>query len=328
MIRWFYGIQKVGRRKNIGVALLLAISVLGLFSMLGMYYVRDSELELRRTQMYIDDIRANIYADAGVQLAMAELQRAWHNDTLVNFSTMNRILEVEIPYYKSFYLGKSGSRIEPSDTYKAKIHIEFFDESGKININCSSAGLLQKVMNVDGETARQIVGRLNQSAPKQKWFYLQEDLINFLPNIQADQVFFENVSTWNAGNPAKPISYLNVNAMSDKVFSAVFNIPLEETTQILSKRPFATVSDLVTAIGRDPATFAIKLDPNISHWQFPLTNKSSSFRVLVKAETSRYIQGRAYNRNYQALEVGIVIIDGEPHLVWKKEVVPDEDKRS
>lgn len=64
------------RRADGGVALIIAISFLGLFSLLGASYVRYMSLELESCNVMIRDERARLYAGAGVRSAISALVAA------------------------------------------------------------------------------------------------------------------------------------------------------------------------------------------------------------------------------------------------------------
>jgi hypothetical protein len=63
-------VREKGQR---GAALVLAISLLALFSFLGTIFVKNMGLHLKEAQIIVDEIRAAHIAAAGVQSAIAEL---------------------------------------------------------------------------------------------------------------------------------------------------------------------------------------------------------------------------------------------------------------
>ncbi len=307
-----------------GVALIIAISLLGVFALLGMYYVRDGEIELKRTSLLLDEMRVREYAKAGVNSALIELEKAWRRDTVDEL--LNKCpLEFTYPYYKQVYRGVENFSVEPSDTLNVQVKVWITDESGKVNLNCSPASVLQRILNITGEEARQVVSNLPNSGANPKnarWYYLLEDLYgkNGVIQTKLDSKVSELVSTWNAGNPEKPIPYLNINKSPAQVLMAVLNINYEETQKIINARPIKTMNDLIAILGKTPASFNVKVDETVPDWQFPFTNKSNSFKITVVAELSRMVSGKKYNHISTSREVGVVFDSGNPVMVWNRSI--------
>ncbi|HOV33062.1 MAG TPA: type II secretion system protein GspK [Candidatus Hydrogenedens sp.] len=322
-------LKKIGDK---GVALLIAISLLGVFALLGIYYVRDSETELQRTVLLLDEMKVKDYAKAGLNLALAELERAWRTDQIQDL--LSRCpLEFDCPYYKQSYGINETLFLGPSDTIQVKIKAKIFDESGKINLNCSPASVLQKILNVDGETARQIVSNLPTSgmnSTNQRWIYLVDELYDrgWLKKEKTNMKALNFVSAWNAGNPENPQSYLNVNIAPPEVLMTLFNANLDDVQKIINARPFKSFNEVISTIGKDPSTFNVKVDGSSSTWQFPFIDRSTSFRVIVTSELSRVISGRNYNKIYASYEAGVVFIDGKPTIVWNKNIPSQKDNEN
>ncbi len=316
------------RISNKGVALIIAISLLGVFALLGMYYVRDSETELRRTTLLLDEIRVREYAKTGIDSALVELEKAWRTDTIQELLDKCPI-EFTHPYYKQVYKGDGTFVLEPSDTVSVKTKVWITDESGKININCSSASILQKILNINGELARKIVSNLPNSgmpSSSNKWFYLAEELYDgFVPGNFNDQIL-NSVSTWNAGNPNNPVPYLNINKASNEVLMALFNINSDEAQKIINARPIKTMGDLVAILEKSPTGFNVRVDDTSSSWQFPFTDRSNSFKIVVVAELNKEVLGKKYNHVFASKEVGVVFIESIPTIVWSRNIPAEKIK--
>ncbi len=319
----YYGIS------NKGVALIIAISLLGVFALLGMYYVRDSETELRRTALLLDEMRVREYAKTGINSALIELEKAWRADAIQELLDKCPI-EFTYPYYKQVYKKDGTFSLEPSDTISVKTKVWITDESGKININCSSASVLQKIFNINGELARKIVSNLPNSgmaSSSSKWIYLAEELYEgIIPGKCNDQIL-NSISTWNAGVPYNPIPYLNINKAPNEVLMALFNINSDEAQKVVNARPLKTMSDLVTILGKSPTGFNVKIDDLSSSWQFPFTDKSNSFKIIVMAELNKEVLGKKYNRVFASREAGIVFIEGIPTIVWSRNIPAEKIKK-
>ncbi len=327
----FIKIQKNSwKPDNKGVALIIAISLLGVFALLGMYYVRDGETEIKRTALLLDEMRVREYAKTGVSSALVELEKAWKSDTTQDLLEKCP-LEFSYPYYKQVHKSDRSLSLEPSDTMDVRVKVWITDESGKINLNCTPASVLQKVLNINGETARRIVSNLPNpgfSSSSGKWFYLVEELYgpNGMIQEKIDKKILNFVSTWNAGNPNTPIPYLNVNKTSVEILMALFNISSEEAQKVIDSRPLKSMNDIVKLLEKSPMGFNVKVDDMSSNWQFPFTDRSNSFKIIVEAELSRVVSGKKYNPVYASKEVGVVFVDGSPVVVWNRSIPAEKIK--
>lgn len=313
-----------------GVALMIAISMLGIFALLGMYYIRDAETELRRTVLLLDEMRVREYAKTGISSALVELEKAWRKDTIQELLDKCP-LEFTYPYYKQEYKGDGTFALVPSDTMSVKVKVWITDESGKINLNCSPASVLQKILNINGEMARRIVSNLpNSGMPSSsgRWFYLLEELYGPSGVIQGEfnEQGMNFVSTWNAGNPNNPIPYLNINKAPVEVLMALFNISSDEAQKIIDARPIKSMNDLITMLGKPTTGYNIKVDDMSLNWQFPFTEKSNSFKIIVIAELTRVTLGKKYNHVFASKETGVVFVENNPMVVWNRSIPAEKIK--
>ncbi len=313
-----------------GVALMIAISLLGVFALLGMYYVRDAETELRRTVLLLDEMRVREYAKTGISSALVELEKAWRMDAVQKLIDRCPI-EFSYPYYKQEYKGNGTFALEPSDTISVNMKVWITDESGKINLNCSPASVLQKILNTNGEIARRIVSSLPNSGVSSstgRWFYLVEELYgeNGVISGKFNEQITNFVSTWNAGNPNNPIPYLNINKAPVEVLMALFNISSDEAQKITNARPIKSLNDLITILEKPTTGYNIKVDDMALNWQFPFTEKSNSFKIVVVAELSRVALGKKYNHVFASKEAGVVFTEGNPMVVWNRSIPTEKIK--
>lgn len=313
-----------------GVALMIAISLLGVFALLGMYYVRDAETELRRTALLLDEMRVREYAKTGISSALVELEKAWRMDAVQELIDRCPI-EFSYPYYKQEYKGNGTFALEPSDTISVNVKVWITDESGKINLNCSPASVLQKILNTNGEIARRIVSSLPNSGVSSstgRWFYLVEELYgeNGVISEEFNEQITNFVSTWNAGNPNNPIPYLNINKAPVEVLMALFNISSDEAQKITNARPIKSLNDLITILEKPTTGYNIKVDDMALNWQFPFTEKSNSFKIVVVAELSRVALGKKYNHVFASKEAGVVFTEGNPMVVWNRSIPTEKIK--
>ena len=306
-------------KSNTGVALIIAVSLLGIFSLLGMYYVRSSEIDLKRVSLLLDDLRVREYTRAGLNVVLTEIEKRWGNGTIEELISKGEF-QVDVPYYISIYKGDRKVELDVSDTVRVSVRIKVYDESGKVNINLVPVSVIQKILKVDGETARRLKSEFDLQSGG-RWLYVLDEI--YSKGVSPDNISLEDInkslSTWNAGSPDNPIPYLNVNKASSDVLKAVFNLNDAEVEKVISARPFESLEELINLIGKDPSSFNIKIG-NLSDtkWAFPFTGKSNSFRVILTGELKREVLGSHPRTTSYSLEVGIVIVDGKAKVVWNR----------
>ncbi|MCX8066141.1 MAG: general secretion pathway protein GspK [Candidatus Hydrogenedentes bacterium] len=302
-----------------GVALIIAISFLGIFSLLGMYYVRSSEIELKRVNLLLDELRIREFVHAGLNEVVAEIEKHWTNGTIEDLLNRGEY-EIGMPYYTFINVGEGKQILSPSDVVRVALKVRVFDESGKININLAPASVIQKLFGVNGEIARNFKAKLDMQSGG-KWLYVLDEI--FERGIPFDEELNvrinQNVSTWNAGDPSAPIPYLNINKATPEVLKALFNLSDSEVERVVSMKPFDSFENFVGIIKKDPISFNVKIgELNGEKWFFPFTGKSSSFKIVLEGELRRGVSGVTYNRVKYSLEVGIVIVDGRAKKVWNR----------
>lgn len=302
-----------------GVALIIAISLLGIFSLLGMYYVRSSELELKKVGLLLDELRIRKFTQAGLNEVLAEIEKRWANGTIDDLLKRGEY-EIRIPYYTFVNVGEGKQELSPSETIKVSVKVKILDESGKVNINLAPASVIQKILGVDGETARNLKSSLDPQSGG-RYLYVLDEIFErgiSLDNESMERVY-KTLSTWNAGDISNPIPYLNLNEASSEVLKALFNLNDIEVEKAISGKPYDSIESFIGMLGKDPSSFNIRIGDYVGKkWVFPFTDRSNSFRILLEGELSREISGVAYRRVRYGLEVGIVLVDGKAMRIWNR----------
>ena len=239
-------------KNNRGSALVLAIGLLALFSMLALGYIRSSSITLDGADYRVREIRAAEIATAGVNAGIGELQKVVREGRK---SDALGTLNITLPTYGAIKDAGEAVQLEPLDDRKAEAVVALSDESGRVNLNHAPASVLQAVLGVDGATARAITASLpSAGAPDGKWLATPEDLLNrkLLTPEQFAKVDRSLITTVTVTDHAKPEKYLNVNQASPKTLAALFGVPLEVAQQAYDKRPYTTLDGLLGALGKLP----------------------------------------------------------------------------
>ncbi len=236
-----------------GAALVFAISMLAVFSALGIFYVRFMELELERSDIGLRERRARQLATAGVEVATARLQQFLKNPAKYSVS-MDAPYVVELPTYSSISIGESGIEAQGMPAPRlAELTFTIHDESGKININHVPASVLQKVVGVSGEVARNIAASVPHAGgdTAKRWFFELDELVarGLLPKADFDALALDELLTpYTVINHTNPTGFINVNALTPTVLAALLDLSPEQVAQVKAKGPFSEAAALARAV--------------------------------------------------------------------------------
>lgn len=293
-----------------GAALILALTMLALFTVLGTLYVSHMTTELARADLGLREARARQTAQAGVAVALGELERALQSGQLQQ--VLDRAIPIELPAYKGVFDG-TGIAMEAVDNRTAKTEVTISDESAKANPNYLPASALQRLLGVEGDTARAIASSLpREDSTGGAWIYDLDDLLQrgLLTEAQFLALDTSLLTTCSSVDPARPQDSLNINTAAPAVLAAILDVPLEQADAIAAKRPFSNLEALSAAAGKDPATFNVKPDPaNPYGLPAPLALKSRCFRIVSRAEYGTTEGGRQWNRATGEVEAVVVFDD-------------------
>lgn len=267
-----------------GAALIIAISLLALFSALGTLYVSRMGTEISRVNMEVREARARQLAVAGVHAALGELERALGAGQPQQVT--NRTLTFDFPAYGGIFDG-TGIVLESLEGRLSRAEVTITDESGKANPNHLPASVLQRVLGVDGATARRVAGSLpRDGAPEGQWLDSVDALRTrgLLNEDQFAALKRDLLSVHTVVDPAQPRESLNLNAAAPEVLAAIVDVPLDTAEALAARRPFRSLDALAAAAQKDPATFNIKPDPaNPLGLPAPLALASRCFRIVSRA---------------------------------------------
>jgi DNA uptake protein ComE-like DNA-binding protein len=271
-----------------GAALLVALSLLALFVMLGMLYAQRMEIELVKADRTQNDARAHAIAAAGVNAALGDIARAAAAKQLVQ--VLDKPMTVAVPVYRPEWNGKELA-VKEAKGRKSEAVVTISDESAKVNLNHAPASVLQRILNVDGATARAITAALPRAGEADKrWMAGVDELLtrHLLTPEQYTAADKHLLTVYTVADQAHPARFLNVNTASPEVLAAILDAPIEAGPSIAAQRPFTSLAALAAAAGKDPATFNIKPDPNAAgELPLALTLESRCFRIVSESVSAK-----------------------------------------
>ncbi|HOJ32356.1 MAG TPA: type II secretion system protein GspK [Candidatus Hydrogenedentes bacterium] len=276
-----------------GVALLMAIALLLVFSILGSAYLRYMTIEVEKLRIDEGRTRAHHAAQAAVYAAIEEAKAALaekRSDALFRQGPMVK----DFPTYSRFDSEKNEYVVD--DGVKTTVTWAIRDESGKLNINHAPASALRIVLGVDGAKAREICASLprseegvSQGADRQ-WLTSPEELVTrgFLSSEAYRAVDQTSLTVYTVPDPSNPVGYINLNTASPKVLEAVLDVSPETAKAVAAARPFYSLADVCRAAGKPASMFNFKPDADAPE-SMPkaLTLESNAFRVFSRAQVKR-----------------------------------------
>jgi type II secretory pathway component PulK len=310
-------------RGRAGAALVLAVVLLGLFTTLGMLYIRYMTIEAEESDYNLRRMQARNIAIAGINAAIADLERARSEGQTA------LVLDRERPYAFNTYQGEWTGRERtpmPQADREAVATVTITDENAKINLNHAPASVLQAILGVDGETARRISGsmprRPGDSEAARRWLIHLDDLLEY--GLLSEEQFagvdpaLVTVDTVIHHFAAK--AYININSAAAPVLAAILDIPIESAELVAVRRPFNSLAELHAAAGKDPATFNIRPEkPGAEELPAPLAVESRCFRIVSHGACASLMGDaparRPYRRTTAVAEAVVLLTDRGPEIV-------------
>lgn len=269
-----------------GAALITALSMLLLLSMLGTAYVGYMSMEQDDSRMSVQSTRARYLAEGGLYAAIGEIQTAIR---------AGRVPESEHTIELPVYMMQRGELI----TETQSVTVQITDESARANVNHVDRAVLE-ALGVPRDAARDIravfsgTGADGGTTPT-AWFASVQDLRTrgFLTGPEFVRAQQDSMTVYTAADPDNPRNYININSAPAGVLTALFNLTADEALSLVQKRPFSSWDDVVRKIGKDPATFNViaNAEPNRA-MPVELALSSRCFRLvsttkMINAFTSR-----------------------------------------
>lgn len=250
----------LARRNDRGTALVLALSLLAIFGILGSVYVRYMSLEVVTTDMQVRKARAEHLASAGVEIALEGLRQEILNPdrynvrgatTAFNFTTYEGI-GVGDAGVAATELGVAAEADAKPEPRLAVANVTIYDESSRINVNHAPAGVLQRALKVDANTARAVASSVPAGAtgPKSQWLLGLDELVaqNRLTQEQFDALDPSELTVFSVLDHNNPVGHFNVNEAGPAALAAMLNVSEEQATQIKAKAPFTSMEAFGAAV--------------------------------------------------------------------------------
>lgn len=309
-----------------GAALLTAIALLALFSLLGTAYVTYMGVVLEKAYLDMRSLQARHMARGGVEAAIGQLQAVLYKPEPVR-KLLASGLEIEFPVYRVDRSNPLG--FSPNDRRRGAVKVAITDESGRINLNHAPLRVLRAVLRVDPEKARKILDSLPRTdagetaARARKWLAGVDDLVNYgLMDAEAfEAVSRDWITVHTVADHSNPREFLNVNAASPHVLAAILNIHPKAAKEITSARPFKNQADLSAAAQKALSTFNYKPAPETPD-QLPkeLCFESRCFRIVSEATLSNLGPNDSeYRKTPSRVEAVVTFGDKGPQITYWSE---------
>lgn len=307
------------RQDEQGVALITALAMLVLFSLLGSAYLGYMLSDRSGVTNALRQAQARQAAEAGIYAAIGDIQRAMHSDG-------------EIPSARDYAFPVYQATMEDSNDAPAQatfavqpdrelpVTVSIADENARININLATRGMLERILDVDRATARRITSELPRAGdpgdPSKRWFTSVEELVSrgYMSQAAYDAIDTSHITVYTGEDFGTPLHYINLNTASPAVIAAVLNISDERAAAIAQARPpLSSLADLASAAGQDPAAFNTVPDPTAPQHVLPseLTTQSHTFRVV---STARFTNGGRDTASAQIEAVVLFRQDGRHEI--------------
>jgi type II secretory pathway component PulK len=244
------------RRKDSGIALLTALGMLVVFSILGGSYLTYMMVENQNVDIDLGAVRARASAEAGLRQAIGAI-----GADLAGGVVVPEQVDAKVALYKAT---PDGSLVE-DDSRKIEVAVTVFDESSRINVNYAPTRVLAAILGVDPNKARAIRMQLPKidgdeaatvSVEGARWLASVDEL-HTRTLVTPDKVR-PNLLTVHTGETGSNAGWLNVNTALPEALAAVLDVPVEAAIEIKKAGPFTSVEQLAAAAGKDPSTFNVR----------------------------------------------------------------------
>jgi type II secretory pathway component PulK len=232
------------------MALVSALAMLLLFSLLGAAYVRSVQIDFDAANYSTQEARARFLARGGINAAVGALETAVKSGSSLHGQT----LTFDLP----LYIARQGERTsEPQ-----QVRVRITDESARLNLNHTSLTVMEAA-GIDREAGVRLKNGLPlvdlPAAADRQWLASVDGLLTrgFVDGRAFARLDRNIFTVYSVSDPFNPAGYLNINTASPTVLAAVFNLSAAEAETLASARPFSSWQEAVDSTGRDPTTYNV-----------------------------------------------------------------------
>lgn len=304
-----YGDAKHTRR---GVALLAAVALLALFSMLGISYIRFMSIEGERARWQARNVRAEVLAGDYLRVALHEVEAMLANGARVPD-------EIAYPIVPTYLGGRGGPEsLVDSESLRAEVRVRIADEAAKVDINRASPGLITAVTGLDSDTAQRVYANTRPPLAREHGDAfpirnLEELAVRGVLDLGVITALPREWLTVYSG-PSGP--FLNANTMPPQLLAATLEADDDTVADIMAARPFETREDLRAAMGDDAV-----LHPSVGVG-------SRCYRLTCEVTISQPAADDTWRpvRTQRLEAVVAYLADGPRVLYWGPASMPEDEE--
>ena len=231
-----------------GAALITALALLMLFTMLGAIWFHEMTTDNANTDLTLAKTRAQVYANGGVYARLADLHAEVARGSGESIALDER--KVQFPVYAT---GVVNGGLQPQPKYRSRTTVTLSDENARININHAPPKVLRRLLGVDGRTARAIRASLPvagaEGTAKKRWLTSVDELVTrgFMTPLQLNSVNTNLITVYTVPDAENPQRFINVNTAPSPVLQAVLDLRPQQATAVMEARPFFTTAGFASS---------------------------------------------------------------------------------
>jgi len=299
------------RYRKSGVALMAAVALLAIFSMLGVSYLRFMSIENERSRWQGRIVRADTLADDYLRVAIHEL-----NTLVANGGPIPDTLE--FPPVPVFVGGRDGpDSLVDSESLRGEIRVTIADEAARLDINRVSSAMIEAATGLSAEKAERIfestrapIGQDTESVRLPVRTLEELTTRGLLDEAEVMALPREHLTVFSGPGP-----FLNANTMPIELLAAVLGLDGDAAEAIAAARPFESREALRDALGPDAG-----LPP-------ALGVDSRCYRLICEVTLTQPTGDEAWRpvRTHRLEAVVALQSDGPRALYWGPAPPPDEE---
>ncbi len=256
-----------------GVALVVALACLALFSLLGGAYLRYMTIEQDEVIFRERNIRAMHFAEGFMRVAIADAARELQAGRPL---PSEGFLYSGLNVYTQF---RGADSLEPSESLQGEVAVRFQDESGKLNLNYLPRPVLRQALNIGSEQANRVFQEMH---PRTR--ALPDPMLNSVEALVArgmlDGSQYEAIDTAlftvYTGLDGET-GWLNVNTASREALALALGLDEAGVDAVMAARPFDSLEAMAEAAGKPLGEYPVE--------QFELRGAPPAFSVDSKVYT-------------------------------------------